>query len=79
MECLHIFESDAGTISINQKEGTELGSIAGEVSARRVSEPPLMIRVRRFTYQVAAGIAVTRRRRALGPPAGGRGSFSVVS
>ena len=37
---------------------TELGSIAGEVSARRVSEPPLMIRVRRFTYQVAAGIAV---------------------
>ncbi len=37
---------------------TELGSIAGEVSARRVSEPPLVIRVRRFTYQVAAGIAV---------------------
>lgn len=37
---------------------TQLGSIAGEVSARRVSEPPLMIRVRRFTYQVAAGIGV---------------------
>lgn len=37
---------------------TQLGSIAGEVSARRISEPPLMIRVRRFTYQVAAGIAV---------------------
>ncbi|MCR9071321.1 MAG: HAD-IC family P-type ATPase [Alphaproteobacteria bacterium] len=37
---------------------TQLGSIAGEVSARRVSEPPLMIRIRRFTYQVAAGIGV---------------------
>lgn len=37
---------------------TELGAIAGEVSATRVSEPPLMIRVRRFTYQVAAGIGL---------------------
>jgi len=37
---------------------TELGSIAGELGARRLSEPPLMIRIRRFTYQVAAGIGV---------------------
>ena len=35
---------------------TEIGHIAKRVSARRVSEPPLMIRIRRFTYQVAAGI-----------------------
>jgi len=37
---------------------TELGTIAGEIGARRVSEPPLMIRIRRFTYQVAGAIGV---------------------
>ncbi len=35
---------------------TELGRIASRVSRRRVSEPPLMIRIRRFTYQVAGAI-----------------------
>ncbi|MCV6627589.1 MAG: HAD-IC family P-type ATPase [Cellvibrionaceae bacterium] len=35
---------------------TELGKIAAQVGQRRVSEPPLMIRIRRFTYQVAAAI-----------------------
>lgn len=35
---------------------TEIGSISEVVSGERKSEPPLMIRVRRFTYQVAAGI-----------------------
>ncbi|MEQ8603088.1 MAG: HAD-IC family P-type ATPase [Marivibrio sp.] len=35
---------------------TQIGSISKVVSAARKSEPPLMIRVRRFTYQVAAGI-----------------------
>jgi len=35
---------------------TQIGSISEVVSGARKSEPPLMIRVRRFTYQVAAGI-----------------------
>ncbi len=35
---------------------TQLGHIAHRVTAERISEPPLMIRVRRFTYQVAAAI-----------------------
>jgi len=35
---------------------TEIGSIARRVSGRRESEPPLMIRIRRFTYQVAGAI-----------------------
>ena len=35
---------------------TTIGSIASHVTQRRVSEPPLMIRIRRFTYQVAAVI-----------------------
>ena len=37
---------------------TEIGSIASEVGGRRVSEPPLMIRIRKFTYKVAAGIGL---------------------
>ncbi len=37
---------------------TQLGRIAHRVTAERVSEPPLMIRIRRFTYQVAGGILV---------------------
>ncbi|MEW9798682.1 cation-translocating P-type ATPase [Alteromonas sp. CYL-A6] len=35
---------------------TQLGQIAHSIVAERVSEPPLMIRVRTFTYQLAAGI-----------------------
>ncbi len=35
---------------------TQLGQIARRVTAERVSEPPLMIRIRRFTYQVAGAI-----------------------
>lgn len=37
---------------------TQIGSIAREITAGRVSEPPLMIRIRRFTYKVAAGIGL---------------------
>ncbi len=37
---------------------TEIGSIAEHVTAERSSEPPLMIRIRRFTYQVAFAIFV---------------------
>ncbi len=37
---------------------TQLGQIAHRVTAERHSEPPLMIRIRRFTYQVAAGILI---------------------
>ena len=35
---------------------TEIGTIAEHVSGARQSEPPLMIRIREFTYRVAAGI-----------------------
>ena len=35
---------------------TEIGRIARHVSRERVSQPPLMIRIRTFTYQVAVGI-----------------------
>ena len=38
--------------------GTEIGKIASHVSGERTSEPPLMIRIRRFTYQVAGGILI---------------------
>ncbi len=37
---------------------TYLGKIADRVTAERVSEPPLMIRIRTFTYQVAGAIMV---------------------
>lgn len=37
---------------------TYLGKIADRVTAERISEPPLMIRIRSFTYQVAAAIMV---------------------
>ena len=37
---------------------TQIGKIAEKVTARRVSEPPLMIRIRRFTYQVAGAIGI---------------------
>ena len=35
---------------------TEIGTIAQRITSKRVSEPPLMIRIRRFTYQVAGAI-----------------------
>lgn len=35
---------------------TAIGQIAKDVTKERVSEPPLMIRIKRFTYQVAGGI-----------------------
>ena len=37
---------------------TEIGGIATKVTEERVSEPPLMIRIRRFTYQVAGAIMI---------------------
>lgn len=37
---------------------TEIGKIASHVTQERISEPPLMIRIRSFTYQVAGGIFV---------------------
>ena len=37
---------------------TEIGKIASHVIQERISEPPLMIRIRNFTYQVAGGIFV---------------------
>jgi len=37
---------------------TEIGAIATRVSGRRVSKPPLMIRIERFTYQVAGAIFI---------------------
>ena len=37
---------------------TQIGVIAERVTARRISEPPLMIRIRRFTYQVAGAIMI---------------------
>ncbi|MGR5219220.1 cation-translocating P-type ATPase [Vibrio parahaemolyticus] len=37
---------------------TEIGKIASHVTRERVSEPPLMIRIKSFTYQVAQGIFV---------------------
>ena len=35
---------------------TEIGAIARRIAGRRTSEPPLMIRIRRFTFQVAGVI-----------------------
>lgn len=43
---------------INTGINTQLGKIAHQVTEGRESEPPLMIRIRRFTYQTAAAIAV---------------------
>ena len=37
---------------------TTIGGIAREVNRERISEPPLIIRIRRFTYQVAVGIVI---------------------
>jgi Ca2+-transporting ATPase len=35
---------------------TEIGRIAKRISGKRPSEPPLMLRIRKFTYQVAGAI-----------------------
>ena len=35
---------------------TQIGVIAKRVAQRRVSEPPLLVRIRRFTYEVAGAI-----------------------
>jgi len=47
-------------IGIVEATGTDtaLGSIADSIGAERMSEPPLILRIRAFTYQIAAGIAV---------------------
>ncbi len=37
---------------------TQIGNIAKQVTAERLSEPPLMIRIRHFTYQVALAIFI---------------------
>ncbi len=37
---------------------TRIGEIARRIGRERVSEPPLMIRIRRFTYQVAGAILI---------------------
>ncbi len=38
---------------------TEIGNIASHVSAQRISEPPLLIRMRRFTYKIALAITIS--------------------
>ncbi|MEM6851800.1 MAG: HAD-IC family P-type ATPase, partial [Pseudomonadota bacterium] len=45
-------------IAVNTGLRTEIGDIASHVAERRISEPPLLIRIRRFTYQVAGAILV---------------------
>ena len=44
---------------INTGINTEIGHIATHVSAHRISEPPLLIRMRRFTYKVAFAITLS--------------------
>ncbi len=46
-------------LTLSTGEETELGSIAHQMAGQREADPPLMIRVRRFTYQTAAAIGVT--------------------
>ena len=38
---------------------TEIGKIANQVTGKRISEPPLMIRIKKFTYQVALAIVIS--------------------
>jgi Ca2+-transporting ATPase len=45
-------------IVLNTGLQTELGKIAGQVTADQMSEPPLLIRIRHFTYQLAAAIFI---------------------
>jgi magnesium-transporting ATPase (P-type) len=37
---------------------TQIGRIARQVSSERLSQPPLVLRINRFTYQVAAAIGI---------------------
>ena len=46
-------------VVINTGINTEIGHIATHVSAARISEPPLLIRMRRFTYKIAFAITVS--------------------
>jgi P-type E1-E2 ATPase len=46
-------------IVINTGINTEIGHIATHVSAERISEPPLLIRMRRFTYKIAFAITLS--------------------
>jgi len=46
-------------VVINTGIHTEIGNIATYVSAARVSEPPLLIRMRRFTYKIAFAITIS--------------------
>ena len=46
-------------VVINTGINTEIGNIATHVSADRISEPPLLIRMRRFTYKVAFAITIS--------------------
>ena len=46
----------AQSIVINTGLKTEIGNIAEHVTRKRLSEPPLMIRIRKFTYKVATAI-----------------------
>ncbi|MEL7028366.1 MAG: HAD-IC family P-type ATPase [Pseudomonadota bacterium] len=39
-------------------EATQIGKIASRMTEKRTSEPPLLIRIRAFTYQVGAAILV---------------------
>lgn len=48
----------SGTVTATG-ENTELGKIAGQVTSDTGGEPPLMLRIRRFTLQVAAGIILS--------------------
>ncbi len=44
---------------INTGINTEIGNIATHVSAERISEPPLLIRMRHFTYKIAFAITIS--------------------
>jgi len=46
-------------VVINTGINTEIGSIATQVTSERISEPPLLIRMRRFTYKIAIAISLS--------------------
>ncbi|MCW8995631.1 MAG: HAD-IC family P-type ATPase [Psychromonas sp.] len=46
-------------VVINTGINTEIGHIATHVTAQRISEPPLLIRMKRFTYKVAFAITIS--------------------
>lgn len=45
-------------IVIHTASQTKIGDIARHVTAQRISEPPLLIRIRQFTYKVAIAITI---------------------